>query len=574
MIEFEAQILRKQPKETESVRLSQIYAPVTDEFELKYLGWMLYTDQMNPKEMAERYKLDIDYVRSLKRKHIDGSGHHKGRGRPRKLNKEDAKHLEQVARDAHENSRCITTENFLDEVNKHLVEKGETKACDRVCLDFLKENGFRQLSCQHKNNNRIKAESDPRNVLNASVAFLAITSGMKPDQIWNLDATQLKITHGSEKIYCILPPNRNTSIPVTSEESSNQLDAFYKYTALVNASGYISDPYLLFSDNNYSANDEKHFEHYEIPGVRINAGPLCVGILKKRGGNDASWTWLLSEYIIDQFNKYRKMTNIEPDDKFEECGLFPLDYVKTLECGYSNKKYFSNPKVRKEYYKLVEENIEYFVDCFLENGVLEDNVMDERGIPKAEEEEKKKDKDDRVARSNRCLILTGNAYLNYLKIKREKEQAAQARTSSGKKEKADRELVLKEKLANQVEECKKIKKDLKDSTNKIKDSASKIKNLENEVSRLNNLIQSLKADQEPSHEQPKKKQKSHTSASDRSHQFGSNCDNNGKIAVNCCANKNVDRNQVTICINCNNFSTCRVARCQHYMDEHLETCKK
>ena len=259
---------------------------------------------------------------------------------------------------------------------------------------------------------------------------------------------------------------------------------------------------------------------------------------------------------------------------FEECGLFPLDYVKTLECGYSNKKYFSNPKVRKEYYKLVEENIEYFVDCFLENGVLEDKVMDERGIPKAEEEEKKKDKDDRVARSNRCLILTGNAYLNYLKIKREKEQAAQARTSSEKKEKADRELVLKEKLANQVEECKKIKKDLKDSTNKIKDSASKIKNLENEVSRLNNLIQSLKADQEPSHEQPKKKQKSHPSAGDPSHQFGSNCDNNGKIAVNCCANKNVDRNQVTICINCNNFSTCRVARCQHYMDEHLETCKK
>ena len=82
-----------------------------------------------------------------------------------------------------------------------------------------------------------------------------------------------------------------------------------------------------------------------------------------------------------------------------------------------------------------------------------------------------------MARSNRCLILTGNAYLNYLKIKREKEQAAQARTSSGKKEKADRELVLKEKLANQVEECKKIKKDLKDSTNKIKDSASKIKTL-------------------------------------------------------------------------------------------------
>ena len=115
-----------------------------------------------------------------------------------------------------------------------------------------------------------------------------------------------------------------------------------------------------------------------------------------------------------------------------------------------------------------------------------------------------------MARSNRCLILTGNAYLNYLKIKREKEQTAQARTSSEKKEKADREVVLKEELANKEKECKNIKKQLNDSTNKMK-------NLENEVSRLNNLIQSLKADQEPSHEQPKKKQKSHPSAGDPSH---------------------------------------------------------
>ena len=62
---------------------------------------------------------------------------------------------------------------------------------------------------------------------------------------------------------------------------------------------------------------------------------------------------------------------------------------QVLICVNCNKKYFSNPKVRKEYYKLVEENIEYFVDCFLENGVLEDKVMDERGIPKAEEEKKR-----------------------------------------------------------------------------------------------------------------------------------------------------------------------------------------
>ena len=73
--------------------------------------------------------------------------------------------------------------------------------------------------------------------------------------------------------------------------------------------------------------------------------------------------------------------------------------------------------------------------------------------------------------------------------------------------------------------------------------------------------------------QRRNRNKSHTSASDRSHQFRSNCDTNRKIVVNSYANKNVDRKQVTICVNCNNFSTCRIGRCQHYMDEHSETCK-
>ena len=139
---------------------------------------------------------------------------------------------------------------------------------------------------------------------------------MGAHQIWNLDATQLKITHGSEKPMCVLPPKRNISIPVTSEEPSKELDAFYKYTALTNACGYLSDLYIVFSDNNYSANDEEHFEHYEIAGVGKNAEPLHVGILKKRGGNKASWTWLLSEYIIDQMNKYRQKMGIPDYDKF------------------------------------------------------------------------------------------------------------------------------------------------------------------------------------------------------------------------------------------------------------------
>ena len=55
------------------------------------------------------------------------------------------------------------------------------------------------------------------------------------------------------------------NIPVTSEEASKELDVFYKYTALANASGYLSDFlyfYIVFFDNNYSANDEEHFEHY------------------------------------------------------------------------------------------------------------------------------------------------------------------------------------------------------------------------------------------------------------------------------------------------------------------------
>ena len=68
-----------------------------------------------------------------------------------------------------------------------------------------------------------------------------------------------------------------------------------------------------------------------------------------------------------------------------------------------------------------EENIEYFVDCFLANGVLEDKVMDDRNVPKAAEEVNKKDRDDRAPRSNRSIMLTGQEFLIYFRKKREEK---------------------------------------------------------------------------------------------------------------------------------------------------------
>ena len=45
MDELAANVLKKQPPETENVRYSKIRAPVTDELELQLLGWMYYPGQ-------------------------------------------------------------------------------------------------------------------------------------------------------------------------------------------------------------------------------------------------------------------------------------------------------------------------------------------------------------------------------------------------------------------------------------------------------------------------------------------------------------------------------------------------
>ena len=99
------------------------------------------------------------------------------------------------------------------------------------------------------------------------------------------------------------------------------------------------------------------------------------------------------------------------------------------------------------------------------------------------------------------------------------------------------------------------------------------KKLEDKIRMLEAKDQSSESHQEAVDSHPKKKLKSNTSASASGHQIADNCDNNGQIEVNCC-NNNVDRNQVLMCVNCNNFSTCRLITCQHFMNEHLNNCKK
>ena len=224
--------------------------------------------------------------------------------------------------------------------------------------------------------------------------------------------------------------------------------------------------------------------------------------------------------------------------------------------------------------------MEYFVDCFLANGVLEDRVMDEQGIPKAEEEVNKKDRDERAPRSNRCILLTGQEFLIYFKNKREEKKRQEAKLKRQKKEKKDREDVLKAKFEKTSQENKEVKAKLtaeKKRTKEVEDQNKELvkvrKQLEDTIRELQANNQSSESHQEAENSRPKKKPKANTSASASGHQIADNCDNNGQIEVNCC-NNNVDRNQVLMCVNCNNFSTCRLITCQHFMNEHLNNCKK
>ena len=66
MNEFETNVLKKRPSETESVRFSRICAPVTDELELKLLGWMYYTNQIDTNELLKTFKIDRKKAYKLK----------------------------------------------------------------------------------------------------------------------------------------------------------------------------------------------------------------------------------------------------------------------------------------------------------------------------------------------------------------------------------------------------------------------------------------------------------------------------------------------------------------------------
>ena len=558
------------------------------------------------------------------------------------------------------------------------------------------------------------AESDPRNVINAAVAMEALLKDMSPHQLWNMDATQLKIQHDKKGSLCVLPPGYDINIPTTSEGSGGGLDTYYKFTALVNGQGYMADTYLVFSDNKYTANDDEHFEHYKIPGVGVHGNPLYLGILKKRGGNDASWAWFLSEYLIEQFKIYREKMEIPPDQKFvltmdgedaqinpfldevndaikkkfednniivlklpascsailqtldkcklflsskkalsrsieqirettstfyqmqlekvkevltnrdmkpegykvtkgktldqraldilccieviqkvqhagvfrwafEDCGMFPINFRRTLKCGFSERKVFENHFIQEEYHKLVEDNMERFVDSFLKNGVLEDKIMDECRIPKAAEEENKRDKDDRVARSNRCIILTSTTYLDYLKNKRENQVIAANATAAAAR---DRNAITNDRITSLVtavgaEKTKSqtLSRELKnaqtDSAKKDKEIGKKDKEIDKkdkEIEKLRALLKDVNATSgEHKRKKPNGKSKSTTSSSDH---MEVDHDDDGKITLDCCSGKKVSSHLVLICGNCNVFHTCRQQRCSHIMPEHTKNCKK
>ena len=139
MNEFETNVLKKRPSETESVRFSRICAPVTDELELKLLGWMYYTNQIDTNELLKTFKIDRKKAYKLKQKHIDGSKYSTKKGRLPKFTQKDAKAFDEMARNAHETSRAINHGNFLKLMDEHAVRNSGTEACDKTKLNFLKK---------------------------------------------------------------------------------------------------------------------------------------------------------------------------------------------------------------------------------------------------------------------------------------------------------------------------------------------------------------------------------------------------------------------------------------------------
>jgi len=101
------------------------------------------------------------------------------------------------------------------------------------------------------------------------------------------------------------------------------------------------------------------------------------------------------------------------------------------------------------------------------NGVLEDRVMDERGVPKAEDEVNNKDRDDRVPRSNRCKMLAGQEVLIYFKNKREEKNAMKLQTRQKKVKKIEK--VLKDQLKESKQESRDTKAKLTNSNKKVRE---------------------------------------------------------------------------------------------------------
>ena len=316
MNERERNVLLKQPEDTKKVRYESQKAPILKAIHKKYLAWLYFSDLISTTELLRRFNIDSQAAFDLKRKYISGSEWYDNAGRPKKFDTDDIDYLIQVAEDGHQLSECIKYTTMLEKMNKRLEEKSKKPACEKTLKGLLKSHGFKLRQSQNKNKNRMLAESDPRNVINAAVAMEALLKDMSPHQLWNMDATQLKIQHDKKGSLRVLPPGYDINIPTTSEGSGGGLDTYYKFTALVNGQGYMADTYLVFSDNKYTANDDEHFEHYKIPGVGVHGNPLYLGILKKRGGNDASWAWFLSEYLIEQFKIYRENMEIPPNQKF------------------------------------------------------------------------------------------------------------------------------------------------------------------------------------------------------------------------------------------------------------------
>ena len=166
---------------------------------------------------------------------------------------------------------------------------------------------------------RADAESDVRNFCTFAAANLAIVPKVDPHLILNIDATQFAAgdsTASCTKVVRAVDPEGNVheqmkNLKCRPSKRHGISQIFIKYYLLISAAGFSGEPVLVIANQALSDDyfDVKHFRDLGITCSGSDGGFLAV--MKKRGGNNNFFKWLMGTYLIDFVKKQRTLWDLD-----------------------------------------------------------------------------------------------------------------------------------------------------------------------------------------------------------------------------------------------------------------------